>query len=118
MQLALDSDTNDIILGDKGVSRVDQGRYTVQAVKTALQTTFGEYALNPTEGWLNFDDFIKNPDLFDIELRAREIILRTKGVLAVEDITMELKDRVLTITIEATSVYGAINLTVPWSGVE
>ena len=95
VQMALSQAENDLILKDGGgIERVTDGRYTVQLVKNRLNTFLGEWLLNPTIGWLNFDDFERNPDLFDIEMRAK---------------------RVLTITFEATTIYGGIELTIPWS---
>lgn len=116
VQMALSQAGNDLILKDGGgIERVTDGRYTVQLVKNRLNTFLGEWLLNPTIGWLNFDDFERNPDLFDIEMRARTIILGTTGVLSVDSATLELSKRVLTITFEATTIYGGIELTIPWS---
>lgn len=115
MQLALDSTTHDLMkpVGG-GVARVDKGRYTVQLVKCKLLTRLGEWALNTKLGWVAYDDYDRNYDLFDLELRATEIILGCVGVQSVESIELSVKNRVLTITLTATTVYGAIDLTIPW----
>lgn len=116
MQLALDKSTNDLFKpAGGGVTRTSEGRYTVQAVQSKLQTILGEWTLDPTVGWLNFADFEKNYNLFDIELRAREIILGTKGVLAIDEMDLAVSKRVLTLSFKATTIYGGISLTVPWT---
>lgn len=116
IQLALDSSTNDLIKRPGGgYERVDKGRYTVQTVKCKLNTVLGEWALDPSLGWLNFSDFRKQYDLFDIEVRATKIILGTEGVLTVDSIHLVMKGRTLTLTFTATTIYGKIDLTIPWS---
>ncbi len=115
IQIALDAATNDIIKTDKGIARVDAGRYTTQLVKNRLLTYLGEWRLDPTRGWLSITDFEKNPDMFDIEVRATKVILETPGVNSVDYIDLSLSQRVLTLTFRATTVYGEIDLTIPWS---
>ena len=118
MQLALDKSTNDLFKpAGGGVTRVSEGRYTVQAVQSKLRTILGEWPLDPTVGWLNFDDFKKNYNLFDIELRARKIILETEGVLTIDEMDLVVSKRVLTLSFKATTVYGGISLTVPWDNI-
>ena len=116
IQLALSKATNDLIkLPDGGVSRVSDGRYTTQLVQNKLLTSLGEWALDPTIGWIGTDDFERNPDLFDIELRARLIILGTKGVQTIDSFSLELTNRTLYLKFTASTIYGGIDLTVPWS---
>ena len=118
MQLALDEVNNDLILkAGGGVERVDSGRFTVQLVKNRLLTALGEWALDPRIGWLSLDDFEKNPDLFDLELRARQVILNTSNVNSIEEMDLILKDRVLNLTFQATTTFGVIDLTIPWGNV-
>lgn len=113
--LALDKGTNDLIFPQGGgVSRVDEGRFVVQQVSSKLKTWLGEWALDPSIGWINLDDFKKNYDLFDIEDRARSIVLATDGVSAVNSITSSFEGRQLSMHIEAKTIYGEIDLTVPW----
>jgi len=97
-----------------GVERVTDGRYTVQLVKNRLLTALGEWLLDPRIGWLSLNDFEKNPDLFDIELRARSIILNTPDVKTIEEMKLELRDRVLHLDFQATTTFGLIDLTIPW----
>lgn len=116
IQIALNSTDNDIILLEGGgIARVTEGRYTIQLVKNKLQTKLGEWALDPRIGWLSFDDYKHNPDLFDIEMRAREIILGTLGVSSIINLTLSLESRILTLKFSAVTSYGEINLTIPWS---
>lgn len=115
MQLALDKSTGDLIKGASGgVERVTEGRFVVQQVQSRLRTWLGEWALNPTIGWVNFSDFEKNFDQFDIETRARRIILGTQDVLAIDNLEITYSKRKLTLQFEASTTYGAISLTVPW----
>lgn len=115
MQLALDEVNHDLILSATGgVERVTDGRYTVQLVKSKLLTGLGEWALDPRLGWISLDDYEKNPDLFLIELRARQVILNTPNVKSIEEFDMVLKNRVLTLTFKALTTFGFIDLTIPW----
>lgn len=115
-QIALDDTTNDIIkLEGGGIARVRDGRYTVQAVNSKLLTMLGEYPLNRSIGWINYDDYKRNPDLFDIEMRARAVILSTKGVQTIDSMSLVLSNRVLNLSFTATTIYGGIKLAVPWS---
>ena len=113
--LALDSATNDLIFPTGGgVSRVEDGRFVVQQVSSKLKTWLGEWALDPSIGYVNLDDFVKNFDLYDLEDRARSIVLAIQGVDSVISIVPVYSNRKLTITIAAQTIYGEINLTVPW----
>ena len=115
MQLALDSTTHDLMKpAGGGVSRVTEGRYTVQLVKCKLLTKLGEWALNTSLGWVAYDDYDRNYDLFDLELRATEIILSCVGVQSVDTINLSVNDRILTISFTATTIYGEIDVTIPW----
>lgn len=117
MQLALDGVNNDLILkAGGGVERISSGRYTVQLVKNRLLTALGEWQLDPRIGWLALTDYEKNPDLFDIELRARQIILSTPNVKSIESMNLTLEARTLLLTFQAITTFGVIDLTVPWSG--
>ena len=113
--LALDEATNDLIFPTEGgVSRVDDGRFIVQQVSSKLKTWLGEWSLDPTIGWINLDDFKKNYDLFDLEDRARSIILATEGVNEVTSIVSNFAGRKLFMSVEAKTTYGVIDLTIPW----
>ena len=117
VQIALDSETNDIIkVAGGGIARVSDGRYTVQLVKSKLLTGLGEWLLDPSKGWLNLDDYKRNPDLFGIEVRARNVILSCEGVEKIDTISLVLTDRILYLNFTATTIYGEIKLTIPWSG--
>ncbi len=114
-QIALDTATHDLVkLSGGGIGRVNKGQYTVQLVKCKLLTLLGEWKLDPKKGWINFDDFKRNPDLFDIELRARKVILSCEGVQKVDAINLVLSNRTLHVTFNATTIYGGIETTLPW----
>ena len=112
--LALDKVTHDLIKPSEGTMRVSEGRYTVQQCKCRLKVVLGEWALDKTQGWLNFDDFGRNYDLYDIETRAREVILGTKGVNSIISLSTQYSNRKLLLTFSADTIYGEINLIVPW----
>lgn len=115
-QLALDEKTNDLIrVEGKGFARVSDGRYVVQLAKNKLLTSLGEWKLDKSIGWLQREDYERNPDLFDIEMRAVKVLLSVPGLQSVDDIKLKLESRVLIITFNATTIYGGIDLTIPWS---
>jgi len=115
MQLALDEANHDLILAaGGGVERVQDGRYTVQLVKSRLLTGLGEWLLDPRLGWISLNDYEKNPDLFLIELRAKQVILTTPNVKSIEEFDMVLHNRILTVTFTALTTFGVIDLSVPW----
>ncbi len=116
MQLALDKNTNDLILKQGGgFERVTDGRYTIQLVKNKLLTSLGEWLLDPRLGLFSLDDFVKHPDIFDLELRVRRLVLSTPNVLAVDELSINFVDRKLDITFKARTTFGVIDLTIPWS---
>ncbi len=113
--LAIDKGTHDIIFPEGGgVSRVDAGRFVVQQVKCKLLSWLGEWVLDPRVGWLAPEDFEKNYDAYDIEDRARQIMLNTDNVQSVNFIKLTYKSRKLLMEAEMQTSYGVINLTVPW----
>jgi len=116
MQLALNSSTHDLIKTTSGgVERVSDGRYTVQALKCKLKTGLGEWLLDPSLGWLDIEkDLVKNYDVFGLEVRAKEIILGTKYVKEITSIELEYSARVLTISFVAETIFGTIDMTIPW----
>ena len=116
MYLALDKQTGDLILpASGGIERVADGRFIVQQVQCKLRTLLGEWIPDTTVGWLARSDFEKDYDSFEIEKRARTIILQTQGVLIINNLKSTYSQRKLSITFNATTVFGDIDLTVPWS---
>ena len=115
MQLALSESTYDLYKpAGGGVSRVDDGRYTIQLVRCKLLTKLGEWALDTSLGWVAFTDYDRGYNLFDLEVRATEIILGCKGVKTVDTMSLSVEDRKLNLSFTATTIYGVINLTIPW----
>lgn len=118
MHLALDKVTGDLILKEGGgVDRVTEGRFIVQQVQCKLRTGFEEWLTDQRVGWLSLDDFEKDYDRYDIESRARKIILETQGVSLITELNTEYSQRKLTIFFTAETIYGTIDLTIPWSNV-
>jgi len=115
IQLALNQATYDLYKpSGGGVSRVDKGRFTVQLVQSKLRTALNEWILDNTIGWVNNNDFEKNYSIYDLEDRARRIILSTRGVQSITTMFSVYSQRVLTLQFTADTVYGEINLTIPW----
>ena len=112
--LALDKTTNDLIKPSQGQYRVSEGRYTVQQCRSRLKVWLGEWQLDTSQGWINYDDFGRNYDQFDIETRARQVILGTVGVQSIESMDVLYSNRNLSITFTASTIYGEISTTVPW----
>ena len=115
LQVALDKRDNDIIwqVGG-GIVRVIEGRFVVQQVQCKLKTFLGEWILDTSVGWVNREDFEKNYDKFDLEDRARKIIIGTQGVLEILYITSTYNRRRLEVQFEAKTIYGIIKVDVPW----
>lgn len=117
MQLALEEETNDLIKGATGgVVRVADGRFVVQQVRSKLQTALGGWLLDSSKGWVEQGDFVKDYNLHSLEARAREIILGTNGVLEIESLVVSIRNRLALIEFRAKTVFGFINLQVPWGG--
>ena len=115
MYLALDKETGDLILPEGGgVSRVSEGRFVVQQVQCKLRTMLGEWILDQSLGWLTLEDFDKNYDIASLERRARTIILETQDVLAINSLSSTYSNRKLLLEFSAETVYGTIDVTVPW----
>jgi hypothetical protein len=115
MYLALDKDSFDLILKEGGgVERVTDGRFVVQQVQSKLRAWLGEWLLDPSIGWLNEEDFKKNFNQANIERRARVIILGTQGVLSIISMDSSYSKRKLTLEFRANTIYGNIDITIPW----
>ena len=114
IHLALDRLTNDLIIGDRGMVRVSEGRFVVQQVRSKLRTVLGEWVLDRSVGLIEREDLEKNYDAFDLETRITEIILGTAGVLVVDEVTQTYNKRKLTISFKARTIYGEISSEVAW----
>jgi len=117
MHLALNRETNDLFLNKEegGVYRVSGGRFVIQQVESKLKTLLGEWLLDASVGYIDLIvDLRHNADLFDLESRLQEIVTSTQGVLSLDTIDMDVKDRSLRIDFTATTIYGVIDTTVPW----
>lgn len=115
MHLALNKATGDLYKPEGGgVTRVDQGRFVVQQVQCKLRTIFREWILDRTVGFVGMDDFKRNYSIFELEDRAKKIILGTQGVEEIITFTSDYSQRILTLTFSARTIYGVINLTIPW----
>ena len=113
--LALDKVTSDLIKPEGGgVARVTKGRFVVQQVQSKLRTYLGEWFLDRDIGWVEIADYEKNPKIAALESRARVIILGTAGVLSINSMRSTLEGREMYMQFTASTIYGTIDLTVPW----
>ena len=116
MNIAMDKTTGDMIVTSGGPVRVSGGRQTIQVVTEVLRTILGEWVADRSVGYVALGDLKKNPDMFDLEMRAVERILSVDGVERVTHISVDLDrtTRVGSIDFEAITSYGVIRLNVPW----
>jgi len=118
MHLALDKNTGDLILKDGGgLERVEEGRFIIQLVQCKLRTGLAEWLTDQTLGWIELADYEKHYDQFSLESRARKIILGTTGVSSITKLNSDYHQRKLTLYFTAETIYGTIDLTIPWSNV-
>ena len=117
--IALDKATNDIYKKQGGgIVRVTDGRFVVQQVSCKLKAVLGEWILDKSIGFMNLTDLVKDYDLFDIQLRLTEIVTSTQGVLSLDSVDFNYKDRVLKVDFTATTIYGLIDTSIPWDVAE
>ena len=115
MYLALNKADNDLYKpSGGGVTRVSKGRFIVQQVQSKLKTLLREWTLDRRIGWIGMDDFEKNFKAYQLEDRARAIILNTQGVQGISNISSDYSNRIFTVQFKATTIYGEIDLTIPW----
>ncbi len=114
LQLALDSATDDLVkLEGGGYLRVKDRDYTIQSVRTRLRTNLGDWLLDLKYGWLSLEkDYVRNPDIYGIEVKARNIILQTQGVQGIVSLESRLEKRTLYLTFTALTIYGNISLVI------
>lgn len=114
IDILLDPITHDLVVSSYDlalVSGVDQVR---QSVKMRLLTIFSEWFLDVRIGIQYFDVVCtKNPNLSLIDSIMKATIVETQGILELVSYTSTLDraHRTLTITFEANTIYGLINLT-------
>ena len=112
MYLALDEQTSDLVLSaGGGLKRITGVDFVAQQVQSKLRTLLGEWIPDKSVGWLAIADFEKNYNTFEIEKRARIIILETQGVLIINNLQSSYSNRKLDLTFNAVTVYGEIGLT-------
>lgn len=118
IQMALEKTTNDLILAEGGgIVRVSSARFVVQQVQCKLKTILGEWLLDTSIGWINLSDFEKHYSSHELEDRARKIILDTQSVREIVELNSHYNQRVFTISFKAKTLFGDIDVTVPWDNV-
>lgn len=111
--LLLDLVEHDLVITNYDLSLVSDAGQTRQAVKMRLLTIFSEWFLDTRVGIRYFDVVCtKNPDLSLIDSIMKATIVETPGILELLSYRSELDKtrRTLTVTFEANTIYGSINL--------
>lgn len=111
--LLLDLVEHDLVITNYDLTLVSGADQVRQAVKMRLLTIFSEWFLDTRVGIHYFDVVCtKNPDPSLIDSIMKATIIETPGIKELLSYTSELDKvhRSLTITFEANTIYGSINL--------
>lgn len=111
LDLALNSNTHDLILTDGDVMLIDNAERVAQQIKIQLLTFLGEWFLDVTHGvpYLEYV-LVKNPNFTLVREIFREQILKVTDVDEVVDIDIDFNPATRTVTIayEAETSYGLV----------
>ena len=109
--IAMDVNTNDIILDNSDCLMIDNAERVAQQILITLRFWYGEWFLNVNEGvpYLEYI-LIKKPNMAHIRQILTEQIQSVEGVQSVTDMTLEFDQRARTLLVEysATTDYGLI----------
>jgi len=111
--LALDLNTNDLLVQNYDLSLADGIDQIRQKLKIRLQFFYGEWYLDTTQGIKYFDEiFIKNPTLSRVQSILKSVITDTVGVNELLSMTVNLDNtkRQLTVNFEINTIYGNITM--------
>lgn len=111
--LLLDPVTHDLVVTNYDLAMVSDADQVRQSVKMRLLTIFSEWFLDTRVG-INYFEVVctKNPNISLIDSIMKTTIIETVGVLELLSYKSELDraNRSLSITFEANTIYGNINL--------
>lgn len=109
--IAMDVNTNDIILDNSDCLMIDNAERVAQQILITLRFWYGEWFLNVNDGvpYLEYI-LIKQPNMAHIRQILTEQIQSVEGVKSVTDMMLEFDQRARTLLVEysATTDYGLI----------
>ena len=109
--VAMDINTNDIVLQDGDIMMIDNAERVAQQIAITFRFWYGEWFLNTTEGtpYLEYI-LVKQPNMAHIRQILTEQIQSVEGVKAVSDmeLTFDQRERSLTVEYTADTDYGLI----------
>lgn len=109
--IAMDINTNDIVLSDGGILMIDNAERVAQQILITLRFWYGEWFLNTTEGtpYLEYI-LVKQPNMAHIRQILTEQIQSVEGVKSVTnmELTFDQRERHLLVEYTADTDYGLV----------
>lgn len=109
--IAMDINTNDIVLQNGDVLMIDNSERVAQQIQITLRFWLGEWFLNTTDGvpYLEYI-LVKQPNMAHIRQIITEQIQSVEGVKAVTDmeLTFDQRERSLLVEYTADTDYGLV----------
>ncbi len=115
INLALDKDTNDLVIENFNLQLVENLDQVEQSLKNRLLTFLQEWFLDTTAGLPFYDDIlIKNPNIPDIENIIKAKIIDTPKVIELVEFNSNFDNaaRSYSVTFKAKTEFGIVELTV------
>jgi hypothetical protein len=111
VDLAMNINTNDLVLEDGDLMLIDDAERVAQQIAISLRFWAGEWFLNTTDGvpYLEYI-LVKNPNLAHVQQVLTETIEGVTGVQAVTSMNVQFdrRGRTLAVDYSATTDYGLI----------
>lgn len=109
------NDENDLDFSNGTLQQVTDIDKVAQDLKVRLKTFWGEWFLNNKVGVKYREKIlVKNPDLKDIEMHLRQIILETKDVLSIleykQNLSNNKSNQILNVNFSVNTTFGVLNL--------
>ena len=109
--IAMDINTNDIVLQDGDIMMIDNAERVAQQIAITLRFWLGEWFLNTTEGtpYLEYI-LVKQPNMAHIRQILTDQIQSVEGVKSVTDmeLTFDQRERHLLVEYTADTDYGLV----------
>jgi hypothetical protein len=111
VDIKLDRDTHDLDIVENDIVLVTEEDEYYQNLKIRLQTIYGEWFLDTTEGVKYYEEiWIKNPNLNNIEALLKATILETENTVSIIkfEINLVATTRILEVDFTVQSTYGTV----------